>query len=145
MYSDLSIKTNLEFMKKFKWIFFACSFSLFTFGSCDNNDPEISDSELPKCTDLGDYMMEYKKIKNEEASIEIRISQNLESYDTTYLINYPKDPIRYFKGCNLPSEFRKDSLQIIFSGTAYIPKDHEKISVGLLPIELSNIQTNTSK
>jgi hypothetical protein len=125
--------------------FFACSFSIFTFGSCDNNDPEISDSELPKCTDFGDYLMEYKKIKNEKAYIEIRISQNLESYDTTYLVNYSKDLYRYFDGCNLPSEFKKDSLQIIFSGTVYIPKDHEKVILGSLPIELSNIQINTSK
>lgn len=130
-------------MKTLKWVFIACSFSLFSFGSCENNDPEISDSELPKCTGLGDYLTEYKKIKNQEASIRIRMFNNNGVIDTLYLIDYPKDLYRYFDGCNLPSEFMKDSLQVKFSGTVYIPKDHEKISVGSLPIQLSNIEINT--
>lgn len=132
-------------MKQYNWLFFICLLLLFSFESCENDDPEIGDSVLPKCTNLGNHLIEYQEIKNERASIEIRVSKYNGVNDTIYLINYPKNVYKYFDGCNLPNKFRKDSLQIEFSGKVYIPKDHEKISIGSLPIQLSNIQINTSK
>lgn len=132
-------------MKKIKLFFVLCSFSIFSFGSCEEGTLEAGIQDLPKCTDLTDDLIVLKKADNQEAIIDIYESEYKGLKDTVYLIKDKNVPTGYLKACNLPEEFKQEGLRIRFSGTVYISKDNDKMNLAWIPVELASIQQTISK